>query len=166
VSQDKLTLDEIADNDLEMVKDAITNANKYPFGRDIRKAKLFIRHCLNCTLKHLGITVTVPKNQFAKKRYEKILDEQMAKARVKIENRKKYAGNDVWRNGIYIYKDDVLVSFISNVLGDVKEEYSKDTMKLPKRSFGGLFVITNARTDNINRIYTPSGTWNNAKLLH
>jgi hypothetical protein len=169
---DKMTLSEIGENDVEMVKDAIKNANKYSFGTNKAKAQAFIKHCLDCTLKHLGFIVTLPKGKFAQKIYANNFINQMENSGVKIETRKNYTGKDYWRRGIYIYKDDVLVAFISSVFGNVREEYSKQTLKLKRKSME-LFVITNAHTDNIQKVYgggaklealvPPS---NNAKLLH
>lgn len=149
--QDDMTLGEIGENDLEMTEDAIKNANKYTFDTK-NKAMLFIKHCMDCTLKHVGIVVNVPKSKFAQIMYEHTLNKQMKDAGVEIETRRHYKGKDIWRNGIYIQKDGVLVAFISNVLANVKESYSKDAMKLVRSSVG-YFVITNSRTDNIKRVY-------------
>jgi hypothetical protein len=174
--QDNLTLDEIGENDLEMAKDAIKKAKQYNFGRNPKKAVLFIKNCMDVALKHLGIDVEIPKGKHAKKMYGNILDRKMKDAGVKIEHRNNYFGNDIWRNGLYIYKDDVLASFISDVLRVSKDISTKDKLRLKNLSTG-FCVVTNARTDNFKRIYTPgkikevqmivpSSKKNNAKLLH
>jgi hypothetical protein len=153
--RDNLTLGEIGENDLEMVKDAIKNANKYSF-KNKQSAMLFIRHCMDCTLLHLGITPPKPtKNQFANKRQAQILDQAMKKANVKIEGRNNYHGNDMWRRGIYIYKDGVLVAFISNVMGTMREEYGKGKMTLISKGLTEMYVVTNARNDVMGRVYGP-----------
>jgi hypothetical protein len=55
--------------------------------------------------------------------------------RIRIENRDNhYRGVDVWRNGVYIYRDDVLVSFVSKPLA-----YSHPLLPAEK-----VTVITNA----------------------
>lgn len=154
---DEMTLDEISDNDLAMVKDAIKNANKYSFGKNKQQAMAFFKHCMDITLKRCEITVNPPKGTYARELYEKVLDKQMAEGGILIEHRNKYRANDMWRNGLYVFKNGELVAFISNVLLDVKESYSKETFKLSKRSIG-YFVITNAKTDQTQRIYTPPGT--------
>jgi hypothetical protein len=150
-----MTLGEIGENDLEMTKDAIKNANKYSFGNNQQKAVLFVRHCIDTTLKRCGIKVSPPKNSFARKLYEKKLDWEMKQAGVVIEKRNKYKGADEWRNGLYITKDGVLVSFISDVMHVTKGKFKKSKMRVVRKSFGYI-VITNARTDNISRIYTPT----------
>jgi hypothetical protein len=153
--RDNLTLDEIGANDIEMTKDAIKNANKYEFGNNKKKAADFTKHCMKCTLNHLGVSPGVPpKDQLGRLRFAKRADQMMKKAGVVIEQRKDYDGNDMWRRGIYIYKNGELAAFISNIFADVKESYSKETLKLVGRS-NGFFVITNARTDNIDRVYGP-----------
>ena len=105
--QDNMTLDEIASYDLEMTKDAIKNANKISF-HDNRSAQLFVMACIKATLRSLGLP------DFEKTPVED-LDRLQAERNIKIEHRKRYRGEDEWRSGIYIYKDDVLVSFISEV---------------------------------------------------
>jgi len=173
---DNLTLDEIGENDLEMAKDAIKNANKYSFGSHMKKSVLFVKHCLDTTLKHLGITVNPPKDKSSRKMYAHILDKQLEEKNIKIEHRKKYVGKEIWRNGLYISQDDVLVAFISDVIRVSQERLTKDKLRLLKESVG-YYVVTNARTDNVKRIYTPNpikkveslippSLKNNVKLLH
>jgi len=152
--QDNMTLDEIAENDLEMSMDAIKDANKYGFGNNREKAFLFVRHCMDNTLRRLGIFMRVPKTEEARKEYAKKLDRVMTEKKIRIENRNRYTGADIWRCGIYIYRNDELVAFISDILTENRTEVDPVTMKLMKQDIG-CFVITNARVDNDRRIFVP-----------
>lgn len=106
--QKDMTLDEIAANDLEMTKDAIKNANRYRFGNMVHAAN-FSAQCLKSTLEYLGIKNPMDMTG-------KALDRMQKKQRIKIERRNNYKGKDKWRCGWYVYKKDVLVAFISEVL--------------------------------------------------
>ncbi len=152
---DKLTLDESASNDIEMVKDAIKNAKKYSFGNDKRKAQIFVKTCLDITLKRLGIKVEPPTSREAQIKYAQWLDKAMADRQVRIEHRSKYRGNDMWRRGIYVYQRDELVAFISDILTHRRTEFDPLTMKVGRESVG-LVVITNARTEDTKRIFLMS----------
>jgi hypothetical protein len=152
---DKMTLDEIQDNDLEMVKYAVKNANKHQL-RNQRQAAQFVKHCLDITLKRLGVHVNPPRGQLERARYAKILDQQMEEKKVRIENRNKYTDNESWRNGIYIFKNDELTTFISDILTVRRQEYSKDTLRLHKQSIG-CFVVTNAKIDRGQNIFISPG---------
>lgn len=150
---DNMTLDEIKDNDLAMVEHAIKNAHRYRFTNQ-QKAMLFIRHCMDTTLKRLGVNVSPPKDNAARMLYARTLDKEMKDKDIQIENRSKYRGNDLWRNGIYIFKNGELAAFISNVMGNMREAYSSKTMKLSSKRLTEIYVITNARTDLIQRVYS------------
>lgn len=149
---DKLTLEDIAANDIEMTRDAIKNANKYNFGKDARKAMVFIKTCLDATLKHLGITVNPPVSKDGQALYAKLLDAALAKKQIKIENRNHYRGADNWRCGLYVYQKDELVAFISDVLTVRRTEVDPISMKLLKEDTG-FVVVTNARVDDTKRIF-------------
>lgn len=153
---DKITLAEVAENDLNMVKDAIKNANRYHFGHDMRKAIIFVRVCVDATMKRLGIVINPPKSADAQKLYADALDKEMADKQVRIETRNKYQGSDIWRNGIYIYQRDELVAFISDVLTTRRTEMEPGTLKITKESIGYM-VVTNARLDDTKRIYLMPG---------
>jgi hypothetical protein len=155
-----MTLGEIGENDLAMVEDAIKNANKHIFPTKIH-ARDFIRQCMDATLNHVGIKViNPPKPGQDSTVFEKWWNEQLKEKNVKIETRKKYQDENMWRNGIYIFKDNVLVAFISNVFmkgtfraghGETMKEKLKTTSHTE-----GFFVITNALTDNTQRVYGGS----------
>ena len=155
--QKSMTLDEIAENDVAMTEDAIKNANRYRFGLDQKKAVLFIRICLDKTLKHLGMTSPQPPpNCFspaARARFAAKLDKEMRDKQILIEHRNNYKGSDVWRCGLYIYKRDELVAFISDVLTERRTEADPISMKI-LREDTGFMVITNARVDDGKRIFT------------
>jgi hypothetical protein len=155
---DDLTLDEIRDNDIAMVADAIKNANRYHFGRDMQKASLFVRDCMDRTLKRCGIKVQLPasRTKEALAEYAKRLDKEMHDKQVKIETRRNYTGNDQWRCGVYIYQRDELVAFISDIFTTRRTEFNRETLKITGESVG-IVVITNARTDDSKRIFLMPG---------
>ena len=149
---DKLTLDELASNDLEMAKDAVKNANRYHFGQDQRKALIFIRTCLDSTLRKLGIKVSPPSTKAQQAQYAKTLDRHMAEKQIRIEHRNRYRGADAWRCGLYIYQRDELVAFVSDVLTRHRTEYDRQTFQLTKEEIG-FMVVTNADLNETKRIF-------------
>lgn len=149
---DKLTLDELASNDLEMAKDAIKNSNRYHFGRDKRKALIFIRTCVDATLKKLGIKVDVPQTKEAQAIYAMALDKAMREKQIRIEHRNRYRGSDVWRCGLYIYHRDELVAFISDILTERRSEIDRVTLKLTREEIG-FMVVTNADLSETKKIF-------------
>ena len=157
---DNLTIDEIASNDLEMVKDAIKNAKKYSFGKDMKKAANFVRHCLARTLVSLGLPHPAPPpnvNSYeAKVRHAAKLDKAMREKQVKVEHRNKYRGNDMWRCGLYIYQRDELVTFISDVLTQRSTEFDPIAQKIGREEIG-FIVITNAQLEDTKRIFLMPG---------
>lgn len=158
--QKNLTLDEIAANDLEMVKYAIKNAKKYNFGKDMKKAVNFVRMCLGKTLVSLGIPHPQPPpnvNSYeAKVRHAAKLDKAMREKQVKVEHRNKYRGNDMWRCGLYVYQRDELVTFISDVLTQRSTEFDPIAQKIGREEIG-FIVITNANLEDTKKIFLVPG---------
>ena len=149
---DKLSLDEIAANDLEMTKDAIRRASKYRFGKDIRRAVTFVKLAVDATLKRLGIIVNPPTSPSMQVTYAAVLDKQMRDRQIRIEHRNNYKGDDAWRCGLYIYQRDELVAFVSDVLTERRTEVSRESMKVGKDETGFL-VITNAQMEETKKIF-------------
>lgn len=150
-----MTIDEIQENDLEMTRDAIKNANKYHFGSNKIAALHFIKKAMDNTLRFLGVVVSVPNSPAARLRYEKGLDKMLNDKQIRIENRTQYRGQDAWRCGLYIYQRDELVAFVSTVLTERRDSVNPITMKIVKSDIGYM-VITNARMDEGKRIWTPA----------
>ena len=161
---DKLTLDEVAENDLEMTLEAIKGANKFHFGNNMQKAVLFVRSCLDNTLRYLGIVISLPQSKEARERYAKKLDKLMEEKQIRIESRNKYRGQDQWRCGIYVYCRDELAAFISDVFTERRDHVDPISMKISKSDIGYM-VITNTRTDSGQRIFTPSIVKRNGKII-
>ena len=151
--QDNMMLEEITSNDDDMVRDAINNANKYRFMKP-GKAVQFVGLCLKASMEFIGY-----KNmQKVADIYEKatiamikhIIDPQIHQLTDEIRVEYRGNNNEIWRNGIYIYKDDVLVAFIGSIMKEVPHfllNYRAD------QQFGYI-VVTNARIDPTQRIYT------------
>jgi len=158
--QKNMTIDEIAANDLEMVRDAIKNAKKYSFGHDMKKAVNFVRDCLGRTLVSLGMPHPQPPpnvNSYeARVRHAAKLDKAMREKQVKVEHRNKYRGNDMWRCGLYIYQRGELVCFISDVLTQRSTEFDPIAQKIGREEIG-FIVITNANLEDTKRIFLVPG---------
>ena len=128
-----MTLDEAAENDAEMVADAIRNADRY-FFKNSQKAQMFVAYCLSRTLESLGFES--PERIHSQK---KQFDRWLKKKGVKIEPRTHYEGEDDWRNGLYVYHRDILVAFISKVMPFKRYPY------LVNGSVDEWIVVTNAK---------------------
>jgi hypothetical protein len=156
--RDDMTLGDIKSNDTDMLNDAIKGAKRYTFD-NILKAKIFVKHCLDITLKRHGIKVNPPrtKNMFVMRRYEQELKKEFDKAKVEIESRghNHYQGADVWKRGIYVFCNGELSAFISNPFKHIQEKHFQNRMMLPESKVVGFYVITNARIDTTQRVYGP-----------
>jgi hypothetical protein len=102
-----MTLDEAALNDAEMFKDTIKNAKRYTF-TDPKVAIKFVGACIGGTLEYVGIPASynIPP---------KMLDRIQKTKGIVIEHRTNHSGDDIWKNGIYIFKKDLLVVFVSDI---------------------------------------------------
>jgi hypothetical protein len=138
---DDLTLDEAAAVDLEQTYEVIKNAKRYHFG-DARRAISFIGACVKSVMEHLNIKEDMVLHESVLKRIER-------ERNIHIERRTHYGSGDLWRNGIYIYKDDQLLAFIGEPLREVPHPL------LPfKRDFG-FVVVTNVDPERRQRVYGP-----------
>lgn len=131
--REKLTLDEMADNDLEMVKDAVKNCKRYRFNNPDAAAK-FHFVAVDATLKYIGLDVLSNMSPGH-------LDNVMARDGIRIEDRQNYKGDDQWRNGLYIYKKGELVAFISSIVHNKPSPFAINRRE-------DWFVFTNAKTDD------------------
>ena len=121
---DKLTLGELKDLDRDMTKDAIKGAFRYSF-KSIDTALRFVGECLSKSLEYVGLK-EIPDQDPVSTHY--------VSGPVRVEDRgSHYKGADEWRNGFYVYKDDVLVAFIGHPMW---------------AGFGKVSVITNAQNDS------------------
>jgi hypothetical protein len=161
--RDKMTLDEMADNDMAMTKDAIKNASRYNFGRDMRKATIFLRNCLDFTLRRLGMPSPQPpancNSREARIRHEMKIDKAMREKGIRIEKRNNYRGADIWRCGLYIYQRGELVAFISDVLTKRVTKLAPGAADLLKIGSDELsyMVITNSAPEDTKKIFIVPG---------
>jgi len=133
--QDKLTLDEIAKNDDDMVRDAIRIAYRYRFQcRDA--ANRFTVNCFNACMVNLAVT-KIKKDKKSGHFFSH-------KQQVRCEERTRYQGVDLWRNGIYIYKTDELAYFVG------KPQCEILAVSLP------WWVVTNAPVEKKRIISLPA----------
>jgi len=136
--QDNMHLEDIETNDLEMTRDAVKNAKRYCFPTS-GHAMSFVGACVKATLEKLGVKNFLKMN-------DKMLKMIQKERNIKVEHRTQYHNNDIWRCGLYIYKDDVLVVFISEVLVPVRHPL----LIKQKETYD---VITNATPDTTRRVY-------------
>ena len=154
--KDKMTLDEIAEDHENQVKDTIRNAKRYNFG-DAHQAMIFVGMTLRRVAEHLGLKnpkdIQKVSEIFAKVAYSIMVglyDDQLYELghNVKIEWRQRRAlALDLWRCGMYVYKDDVLAAFISDPFKE---------MNTPR-----FFVVTNAKLDDTKKFYVVPVSNNN-----
>jgi len=137
---DKLTLDEIAKNDDDMTREAIKNANRYHFKR-YEAANAFTTNAFILCMRKIGGVIEKDKQSghfFSPDR------------RTRVEQRDRYQGQDLWRNGIYIYRDDVLAYFIGKpqlFMGSASA-----IIRIPPQALA-YWVVTNAPL-NGGKIYS------------
>lgn len=129
--QDNMILDEIGENDAEMHKDAIKNAKRYRF-KSKQEAARFIGYVLDKTMLWCGVMVVPGMDP-------KMVDRQLAVQNVIVEPRNKYKGENIWRKGLYIYKDDVIAAFIS------LPRFGSPGSKLALDQHPAWWVITNGK---------------------
>jgi hypothetical protein len=110
-----MTLDEVAANDAEMVAEIIKNSKRYAFYTE-DKAAAFVMSCIGAALEYLGINVRSGIDP-------KFLDRIQETKQIHIETREKYEAPEDWKNGLYIYKKDILVAFISAIQAPVKSQF-------------------------------------------
>ena len=128
----EMTLDEAAANDAEMFKAQIKNAKKYTF-TDPKVAIKFVGACIGGTLDYLGIggSYNIPP---------KMLDRIQESKGIIIEHRTNHSGDDIWKNGIYIFQKDILATFISDVFAP-----KSASSLMPTPIMNQWVVFTNAR---------------------
>jgi hypothetical protein len=112
--------------------------------------------CLDATYRSLGVNVKLPKSRKDYPAYTLKLAKILKEKNIKMENRQDYSGEDVWKKGIYIYQNDALVAFISNLLADGQVITSGYGSK-PINRVGGFYIITNAPLEK-KLIFTPGGS--------
>jgi len=111
--RDKLTLDEMGENDLAMTEDAAEKSVKKHFYTKSEAIK-YQAACVKQAIESTGVRILPgmgPKQAGAQLKWHN----------VQIETRRKYKGDDVWRCGVYIYKKGELIAFVSQAF------YSKDS---------------------------------------
>ena len=129
--RDKMTLDEMAENDRAMADDAIKNCKRYKWYRP-EPAFKFVSHCVQSTLDRLGVKIVPGMNP-------RMVDHLLETKKVQVEKRSHYEGSDVWRNGFYIMQNGELAVFISNVM-----KYQRSPLAI-KGDPDNWSVITNAK---------------------
>ncbi len=127
--RDEMTLDEVAENDLAMTKDAIKNSKRYGF-QTAKQAQAFMGRCVQTTLNGCGLMILEGMPAA-------LVQRKMDSEKIQVESRTRdpnggpgpfYKGDDSWRNGLYIYKKGELAAFISAPMieGDSPFAINKD----------------------------------------
>lgn len=118
---DNRTLGEIKADDIANLEDVIHKQCKEHLFPDGTTAAEFVGQCLFTRLRKLGVKVNGRVD-------ERFVDRMLKKHNVKVENRRYEEEEDKWREGIYIYKDNEIVGFISQ--------------PTPLRSEGNVFLLS------------------------
>jgi len=139
--QDNMTLDDIHDYDNEMVDVAIKGAKKFNF-REMQPCVKFMGIAMDATMKYLGIELPGESSdsKMDKSLRAMSIDGIFNREEIRIERRRHYRGHEKWRNGLYIYKKDVLVSYISEPMIDKPNLFVMD-------QHTSYSIVTNAKVD-------------------
>jgi len=114
-----MTLEELGDHDIDNLQHVLSKSKKVYFTQREEFFEFIPAAMKRCLLK-MGVTVTestLPEEA----------DKQLKEKNVRIE-RRPYAGDDAWRAGIYIYKDNEIAGFVST--------------SVVKNDFGAYEVLT------------------------
>ena len=103
---DNRTLGEIKADDIANLEYIIHKECKERLFRNGTKAAEFVGQCLFARLRKLGVKVDERVD-------ERFVDRMLRKCNIKVENRRYDEEEDKWREGIYVYKDNEIVGFIS-----------------------------------------------------
>jgi len=101
---DNRTLDEVKADDIGMLEDALKGKKETWFNTP-DEAMRYIGDRLFKLLARLGIKVKKDMDW-------RMVDAQLGAHHIRVENRD-YEGDDEWRSGIYVYKNDELTGWIS-----------------------------------------------------
>ena len=104
---DNRTLDEIRANDIDNIGHITKHELKEHLFSSKSKAGPFIGTCLFARLRKLGVKIDQHVD-------ERFVDRMLKKHGIKVENRPYDEPEDKWREGLYIYKDNEIVGFISH----------------------------------------------------
>jgi len=99
-------IDELEHYDVDMLEHNLDNNAKDYKVSSLDGALVVIKSLLNKTLRRLGVDISSNSG-------ERDVDAMLRTRDVKVEHRVNYDGDDVWRNGLYVYKGMDLVAFIS-----------------------------------------------------
>ena len=139
--QDNMTLDEIHDYDNEMVDEAIKGAKNYNF-KNLASCIKFMGLSVDATLRYLGVRLNGSSNDSNTDKQLRALkiDRLFKKHDIRIERRRHYRKGERWRNGLYIYKKDVLVSYTSEPIEMIPNKFAIEQSK-------SYSIITNAKVE-------------------
>jgi len=104
---DNRTLGEIKSADIANLEHVLHKQCKEHLFPNGTAAMEFVGQCLFKQLRKLGVKVTANVD-------ERFVDRMLVKNNVKVEPRKYAEDEDKWRDGIYVYKDNEIVGFISH----------------------------------------------------
>ena len=107
MSGDNRTLDEIKADDIGQLEDLLKKAKEYWF-TDVRHALQFQGEMLFKELKRHKVNVN-------EKMDGRMVERQLSKQKMKVENRAYPEEENKWREGIYVYKNDEIIVWISKI---------------------------------------------------
>lgn len=129
--RDKMTFDEIKENDLAMAEDAMKNSKPHSYP-SLNQAMAFRAECYRAAIRHCcGADIG---GGMSPELAQKMMDKAKVVPEARVKDRHGgpggfYKGEDIWRNGVYIFKDGVLVAFISEPIIETPSQFAVDRSK-------------------------------------
>ena len=108
------TLGDIEDYDLDNLKYILQNVKEMKF-TELNQVTEFSGLCMNAALQKHDINLNVAIQMSNDPEYEDVgaaIDTLMKAKNVRVEERMNYDGEDRWRCGFYIYKNNEITDFI------------------------------------------------------
>jgi len=121
---DNRTLDEVKADDIDQLNQAHKQSERYEFF-DRKQAYSFQGVCVQAALKNLGVLFPLAGVGITRNINTRFVDKQLKDKGIVCEQRRYHDEDDVWRTGLYVYKEDgELAFFISNVKGNNPSPFS------------------------------------------
>ena len=99
-----MTLEEMGEHDIENLTYVMKETEEHSFANPV-VAEAFVKESLTSILNKCGVAIDA--NSDADE-----ADTLMSNANVKVEKRR-YQDEDMWRSGLYVYKDNEIAGFVS-----------------------------------------------------
>lgn len=107
-----MTLDDLKQHDVENLENVMKNCKVYDVtGKTVLEVGLFRANHIKQAMQYAGV-------EYYDGMPEDLIDKAMKRANVKLENRSYDSEEDQWRSGLYLYKNQEIVAFVSAPLAE------------------------------------------------